>query len=178
MRINSGRFKYRKLEIPESARPTTEKVREAVFSMLIGKVEGATVLDLFAGSGSLGLEALSRGAEFCVFNEGDRKNYKILKNNIANCKADEISSTYNNDFRKALILANREFDIIFVDPPYREGYYGEVFELVEEYGLLADGGVIVAEHLNDNELSDNLLGFSRTKHKRYGTIGVDFFERA
>ena len=178
MRINSGRFKYRKLEIPESARPTTEKVREAVFSMLIGKVEGATVLDLFAGSGSLGLEALSRGAEFCVFNEGDRKNYKILKNNIANCKADEISSTYNNDFRKALILANREFDIIFVDPPYREGYYGEVFELIEEYGLLADGGVIVAEHLNDNELSDNILGFSRTKHKRYGTIGVDFFERA
>ena len=84
MRINSGRFKYRKLEIPESARPTTEKVREAVFSMLIGKVEGATVLDLFAGSGSLGLEALSRGAEFCVFNEGDRKNYKILKNNIIN----------------------------------------------------------------------------------------------
>ena len=178
MRINSGRFKYRKLEIPESARPTTEKVREAVFSMLIGKVEGATVLDLFAGSGSLGLEALSRGAEFCVFNEGDRKNYKILKNNIANCKADEISSTYNNDFRKALILANREFDIIFVDPPYREGYYGEVFELAEEYGPLADGGVIVAEHLNDNELSDNILGFSRTKHKRYGTIGVDFFERA
>ena len=178
MRINSGRFKYRKLEIPESARPTTEKVREAVFSMLIGKVEGATVLDLFAGSGSLGLEALSRGAEFCVFNEGDRKNYKILKNNIANCKAEEISSTYNNDFRKALIFANREFDIIFVDPPYREGYYGEVFELVEEYGLLADGGVIVAEHLNDNELSDNMLSFSRTKHKRYGTIGVDFFERA
>ena len=178
MRINSGRFKYRKLEIPESARPTTEKVREAVFSMLIGKVEGATVLDLFAGSGSLGLEALSRGAEFCVFNEGDRKNYKILKNNIENCKAEEISSTYNNDFRKALILANREFDIIFVDPPYREGYYGEVFELVEEYGLLADGGVIVAEHLNDNELSDNMLGFSRIKHKRYGTIGVDFFERA
>ena len=178
MRINSGRFKYRKLEIPESARPTTEKVREAVFSMLIGKVEGATVLDLFAGSGSLGLEALSRGAEFCVFNEGDRKNYKILKNNIENCKAEEISSTYNNDFRKALILANREFDIIFVDPPYREGYYGEVFELVEEYGLLADGGVIVTEHLNDNELSDNMLSFSRTKHKRYGTIGVDFFERA
>lgn len=178
MRINSGRFKYRKLEIPESARPTTEKVREAVFSMLIGKVEGATVLDLFAGSGSLGLEALSRGAEFCVFNEGDRKNYKILKNNIENCKAEEISSTYNNDFRKALILANREFDIIFVDPPYREGYYGEVFELVEEYGLLADGGVIIAEHLNDNELSDNMLSFSRTKHKRYGTIGVDFFERA
>ena len=67
MRINSGRFKYRKLEIPESARPTTEKVREAVFSMLIGRVEGATVLDLFAGSGALGLEALSRGAEFCVF---------------------------------------------------------------------------------------------------------------
>ena len=178
MRINSGRFKYRKLEIPESARPTTEKVREAVFSMLIGRVEGATVLDLFAGSGSLGLEALSRGAEFCVFNEGDRKNYKILKNNITNCKAEEISSTYNNDFRKALILANREFDIIFVDPPYREGYYSEVFELVEEYGLLADGGVIVAEHLNDNELSDNMLSFSRTKHKRYGTIGVDFFERA
>lgn len=177
MKINSGRFKYRKLEIPESARPTTEKVREAVFSMLIGRVEGATVLDLFAGSGSLGLEALSRGAEYCVFNEGDRKNYKILRNNIENCKAEEISSSYNNDFRKALVLANREFDIIFIDPPYREGYYGEVFELIEEYGLLADEGVIVVEHLNDNSLSDNFGSFVKTKEKRYGTIGVDFFER-
>jgi RNA methyltransferase, rsmD family len=177
MKINSGRFKYRKLEIPESARPTTEKVREAVFSMLIGRVEGATVLDLFAGSGSLGLEALSRGAEYCVFNEGDRKNYKILRNNIENCKAEEISSSYNNDFRKALVLANREFDIIFIDPPYHEGYYGEVFELVEEYGLLADEGVIVAEHSNDNSLSDNIGNFVKTKEKRYGTIGVDFFER-
>ena len=177
MKINSGRFKYRKLEIPESARPTTEKVREAVFSMLMGRVEGATVLDLFAGSGSLGLEALSRGAEYCVFNEGDRKNYKILRNNIENCKAEEISSSYNNDFRKALVLANREFDIIFIDPPYREGYYGEVFELIEEYGLLADEGVIVVEHLNDNSLSDNFGSFVKTKEKRYGTIGVDFFER-
>ena len=177
MKINSGRFKYRKLEIPESARPTTEKVREAVFSMLMGRVEGATVLDLFAGSGSLGLEALSRGAEYCVFNEGDRKNYKILRNNIENCKAEEISSSYNNDFRKALVLANREFDIIFIDPPYREGYYGEVFELIEEYGLLADEGVIVVEHLNDNSLSDNYGSFVKTKEKRYGTIGVDFFER-
>ena len=177
MKINSGRFKYRKLEIPESARPTTEKVREAVFSMLIGRVEGATVLDLFAGSGSLGLEALSRGAEYCVFNEGDRKNYKILRNNIENCKAEEISSSYNNDFRKALVLANREFDIIFIDPPYREGYYGEVFELIEEYGLLADEGVIVVERLNDNSLSDNFGSFVKTKEKRYGTIGVDFFER-
>lgn len=178
MRINTGRFKYRKIEVPESARPTTEKVREAVFSMLIGRIKGATVLDLFAGSGSLGLEALSRGAEYCVFNEVNRKNYKILKNNIENCKAEEISSTYNNDFRKALVLANREFDIIFVDPPYRGGYYGEVFELIEEYGLLADDGVIVAEHLNDNLLSDKVLCFNRTKHKKYGTIGVDFFERA
>ena len=178
MRINTGRFKYRKIEVPESARPTTEKVREAVFSMLIGRIKGATVLDLFAGSGSLGLEALSRGAEYCVFNEVNRKSYKILKNNIENCKAEEISSTYNNDFRKALVLANREFDIIFVDPPYRGGYYGEVFELIEEYGLLADDGVIVAEHLNDNLLSDKVLCFNRTKHKKYGTIGVDFFERA
>lgn len=178
MKINSGKFKYRKIEVPETTRPTTEKVREAVFSMLIGRVEGATVLDLFAGSGSLGLEALSRGAEHCVFNEGDRKNYKILKNNVENCKAEDISSIYNNDFRKALVLANREFDIIFVDPPYREGYYGEVFELIEEYGLLADDGVVVVEHLNDNQLSDNVSGFVKTKGKRYGTIAIDFFERA
>ena len=124
MRINSGEYKYRSIEVPENARPTTEKVREAVFSILIGKVEGALVLDLFAGSGSLGLEALSRGAKHCVFNEGDRKNYKILQKNIKNCKAQEKSSTFNNDFRKSLTLANKEFDLIFVDPPYRAGYYG------------------------------------------------------
>ena len=172
MKINSGKFKYRKIEVPETTRPTTEKVREAVFSMLIGRV------DLFAGSGSLGLEALSRGAEHCVFNEGDRKNYKILKNNVENCKAEDISSIYNNDFRKALVLANREFNIIFVDPPYREGYYGEVFELIEDYGLLADDGVVVVEHLNDNQLSDDMGSFVKTKGKRYGTIAIDFFERA
>lgn len=177
MRINSGEYKYRSIEVPENARPTTEKVREAVFSILIGKVEGALVLDLFAGSGSLGLEALSRGAKHCVFNEGDRKNYKILQENIKNCKAQEKSSTFNNDFRKSLTLANKEFDLIFVDPPYRAGFYGEVFELVDGYGLLTRDGVIIVEHLDDNPLPDALSRFVKFKKKRYGTVAVDFYAR-
>lgn len=87
MKIVAGEYKYRKIEIPEGIRPTTEKVREAVFSMINFNVPGAKVLDLFAGSGSLGLEALSRGADICWFNEGDRANFRVLKRNSENCKA-------------------------------------------------------------------------------------------
>lgn len=181
MRINSGEFKYRKIEIPEGIRPTTEKVREAVFSMLTGNVDGAEVLDLFAGSGGLGLEALSRGAEKCFFNEADRKNFAVMKGNIDNCGAGPRCICYNKDFRRALASlasSGQKIDIAFIDPPYRSGYYEEVFDLLNEYDLIKPDGFVIAEHLYDNGLLDSYGNLTRIKKKKYGTIGVDVFVRA
>lgn len=175
MKITSGEYKYRKLEIPDGIRPTTEKVREAVFSMVREWIPEAVVLDLFAGSGALGLEALSRGAARCYFNEGDRRNYRVLMSNISHCKAEEASICSNSDFRQCLGRIREKLDVIFLDPPYREGYYDEAFELIEEYELLEEGSIVVAEHLYDNKLSDKYGGLTKIKEKRYGSIGVDVF---
>lgn len=174
MKINAGEFKYRKLAVPEGIRPTTEKVREAVFSMIQSYTPDAVVFDLFAGSGALGLEALSRGASQCIFNEGNRRNYRVLLENIKNCKAESRSKALNYDFRKALLFPHEKVDILFVDPPYASGYYEEIFETVAREGLLSEDGIIVAEHLYDNPLS---VGddYECLKSKRYGTIAVEIF---
>lgn len=177
MKINAGEYKYRNLEVPEGIRPTTGKVREAIFSMLTGRIEDAVVLDLFAGTGSLGLEALSRGAKHCYFNEGSKKNYKILKNNIENCQAAEKSTVFNSDFRRVFSFIDKQINLIFVDPPYHEGYYGEVFKNIEEYNILSEDGIIIAEHYDDNKLPDNIEGYSKFKAKHYGTIAVDMFSK-
>lgn len=175
MRINSGKYKYRNVVLPDDIRPTTAKVREAMFSMMYGHIEGAYVLDLFAGSGSLGLEALSRGAEFCYFNEISRKNLPILKGNIANCGAEHECKVYNKDFRKCLANIEPGLDIIIMDPPYAAGYYDEAFDLINEYELLNPGGIVVAEHLYDNPLQDNYGKLVKIREKKYGTIGVDIY---
>ena len=178
MRIISGEYKYRKLELPADIRPTTEKVREAVLSMVCDQISGAAVLDLFAGSGSLGLETLSRGAERCVFNEVSRKNFIVLKKNIAACNADVRATAYNSDFRKFLCSINERFDIVFLDPPYAAGFYDQSFQLLHENGLLKQGALIVAEHLYNNKLLEQYQSAVRVKEKKYGTIGVDVYKEA
>lgn len=177
MRITSGKYRYRNLDIPEGIRPTTGKVREAVFSIVNQYIEGAVVLDLFAGSGGLGLEALSRGAKHCVFNEQNRKNAEILRKNIAKCGAQDSSTVLCKDFRKALSEVDAVFSLVLLDPPYREGFYEPSFHLLAENQLVEEGGIIVAEHLYDNKLPDTIECFEKIKEKRYGTIGVDVFIR-
>ena len=176
MKINSGDFKYRNIEIPYGIRPTTEKVREAVFSMIREWIPGGVILDLFAGSGVMGLEALSRGADKCYFCDSSRANFKVLLGNIDNCKAGDRAVTFNCDFRSAITRIGEKLDAVFMDPPYDNvEYYEEAFSLLQERGLLDEGSVVVAEHLYDNELSDNYGRLQRIKSKKYGTIGVDVY---
>lgn len=178
MKITSGDYKYRNIEIPKGVRPTTEKVREAIFSMIMEWIPGATVLDLFAGSGALGLEALSRGAEKCYFCESNRQHAKILLSNIENCKAEEYSVVKNMNFESVLLeIADVEkFDIVFLDPPYEKiEYYDEALKLLQENNLLNENALIVMEHLYDNKLLSNYGNFEKIKEKKYGTIGVDIF---
>lgn len=176
MKITSGEYKYRNIEVPKGIRPTTEKVREAVFSMVREWIPGAVVLDLFAGSGAMGLEALSRGADKCWFCEMSRQNARILISNIDMCKAGEKSVVLNTDFKAAISRINEKLDIVIMDPPYdRLEYYDDAFDLLQERELLDEGSIVVAEHLYDNKLSETYGRLSRIKEKKYGSIGVDVF---
>ena len=181
MKITAGIYKYRNLEVPKGIRPTTGKVREAVFSMIQPWLDGAAVLDLFAGSGAMGLEALSRGAEHCWFCETNRANQKILTANIAGCGAGEKSTVIGRDFRAAIddIASSDEkiiLDVVIIDPPYAEtAYYETAMTMLQENGLLDEGSIVVAEHLYDNKLSDTYGSLKRFREKRYGSIGVDVY---
>ena len=181
MKITSGKYKYRNIEVPRGIRPTTEKVREAVFSMIMQWIPDAEVLDLFAGSGAMGIEALSRGAARCTFVEASRQNQKVLISNISNCGAGEEATLIGRDFEAALseISVKNEktvFDIVILDPPYEKtDYYVTAMMKLQELGLVDEGSVIVCEHLYDNKLSDTYGKLVKFKEKKYGTIGVDLF---
>jgi len=176
MKITSGEYKYRNIEVPRGIRPTTEKVREAVFSMIREWIPGACVCDLFAGSGAMGLEALSRGADKCWFSEINRQNYRILLNNIENCKAGEKSAVLNCDFKTALGRIKDKLDIVIMDPPYEEtDFYSQAMGMLQELDLLDEGSIVVAEHLYDNKLFDAYGRLTKIKEKKYGSIGVDVY---
>ena len=176
MRIIAGEFKGRRLESPAdySVRPTTDKVKEALFSILSQQIWGSRVLDLFAGTGNLGIEALSRGAAECVFCDSSRDSIKLIKSNIAHCKA-QGARVIPGDFRKTLANLDGQFDIILLDPPYDKEFLEPAFELIREHNLLAEDGVIVAEHRREEELPDEFHGFEKIKERKYGIIKLSIY---
>ncbi|MCQ2547496.1 MAG: 16S rRNA (guanine(966)-N(2))-methyltransferase RsmD [Clostridia bacterium] len=177
MRIIAGDWKGRKIEAPlgRDVRPTSEKVKEAMFSMLMPYVDGAVVLDLFAGTGGLGLEALSRGADKCYFSDNSRESISLLSRNIANCKGEEYSVVLSGDYLRNLERINEKLDIIIMDPPYWDGLYETAFNSIYDLDLLKAGGVIVAEHNKDVILPENIKAFHRIKERQYGSIVLSIF---
>ena len=178
MRIIAGDYKGRKLITPNGAdlvRPTAEKVKGAIFSMLMNRIEGAVVCDLFAGTGSLGLEALSRGADFCWFGDHAQECVTMVRKNIALCRAEEYSHVTHGSFMKTLQNIDGKVDIFLLDPPYKKGTLEEAIKAIAEMDLLAEGGVIVAEHGSDKELPDELAGFRKVKEKRYGIVVISIY---
>ena len=185
MRVIAGKYKGRKLNSPDdySVRPTTDKVKEAMFSILTNELYGARVLDLFAGTGGLGIEALSRGAEYCLFADSSRRSLEILRSNLEHCKVAEEIRIKAGDYRKVLKnLTGRieegleePFDIILLDPPYDGGFMDEIFALISEGGLLADEGTIVAEHRKEEDLPEEFHGFVKVKERRYGVVKLSIY---
>lgn len=177
MRIIAGDFKGRRLETPENydIRPTTDKVKEAMFSILAHDLPGSVCVDLFSGTGNLGLEAVSRGAAKCYFCDSSRTSLNIIKRNIQHCRAEEYSKVLAGDFRKCLERIKEKVDIFLLDPPYDEDLYNEAFEKIRELQLLAEGGVIVAEHRNDWSLDEEIAGFNKIKERRYGHIVLSIY---
>ena len=179
MKITSGEYKYRKIEVPRGIRPTTEKVREAIFSMINPYLLDAEVFDVFAGSGAMGLEALSRGAQRCTFCEVNRANYRVLTSNIEGCNAGERSVVINNDYKAAITSLSGQgiiFDVVIMDPPYEHiEYYAKAMEMLQEESLIDEGSIVVCEHLYDNKLSESYGNLQRIKDKKYGSIGVSVY---
>jgi 16S rRNA (guanine(966)-N(2))-methyltransferase RsmD len=180
MRVVSGTNKGIPLKaVPgNSTRPTTDKVKEAIFNMIGPYFQGGFVLDLFAGSGGLGIEALSRGLSSVVFVDKDGKAIHTIKTNIALCKLDQKAEIFRNDADralKALIKRERSFDYIFLDPPYKKQQLERLLTTIDEEGLLNNDGVIVCEHGSDITLPESVGRLKQIKYEKYGIIAVSIY---
>lgn len=176
MRIISG--KYRGLKLADfdgdAVRPTADRVKESLFNILMGKVAGADVLDLFCGSGNLGIECLSRGAASVHFNDASATSIGILKKNLIRLKDEPTCKVTNLDFSVCLTRAGR-FDLIFIDPPYRLEAGVQALKIIGEKSLLNDGGIAVLER--DRSFSGEINGLNVTDERKYGKTYLTFFEK-
>lgn len=172
MRVIAGSAKGIRLDAPEGmhTRPTTDKTKEAIFGAIQFDIRDAVCLDLFAGSGGMGIEALSRGAKRCVFVDSDRKAIAVVKKNLAAARVSG-GEVLQCGFEKAIPLLKEKFDFIFMDPPYASGFYQPAVDLILAHDLLREDGQIIAEH--DGSLA--LTGVTEYRTKRYGKSYVSRF---
>ena len=181
MRVIAGSGKGRKLVTPEgmNTRPTTDMLKEALFGMIQFDVPGAEFLDLFAGSGGVGIEALSRGAVSLDAVEQDPKALTCIRTNLKNLGFDRQTKVWPMPVERALqLLASegRQFDMIFMDPPYLKGWEEKISVLIAEFGLLKPDGVLIAE--SSSETTVRAQGLEVIKEKTYKTTRFTFMRLA
>lgn len=182
MRIISGTAKGRKLETLEglNTRPTSDRVKESVFNIILRDIFDANVLDLFGGIGSLGIEALSRGAKHCTFVEENKNAYKVLKENIEKLEFQNKSELYQTDAFGALKTFGRiekQFDIIFLDPPYGKGYVEKSIKEIDKLNLTNDNSLIISELDNIDNIPESIGDFKVDRIKKYGRVKMAFWKR-
>lgn len=163
----------------EETKPTLDRVKEAMFSMLTPYLNGAVVLDLFSGSGALGIEALSRGAAQCVFCDKNKACCDIIGKNLENTKLSHNASVLQGDFGEILRSLQRKgmlFDVILLDPPYNRGLEQQAMQTVSKYGLCSPDCITVCEHAFQDKMPEQSGAFYLVKEKKYGTVGVSIYE--
>lgn len=179
MRIITGSAKGIKLNAPRGlgTRPTTDRVKESVFNILGDIVVDAKVLDIFAGTGNLGLEALSRGAIAAVFIDNNIESINSIKANAQRTKLYEHAEIYKNDVIRALdrfVETSRSFDLIFCDPPYNQGLIHLVLEKIARNSILNPGGILVMEHSKHEKIADEYNTLQLRRVERYGETLISF----
>lgn len=177
MRVITGIARGRRLEtLPgeDVTRPTTESVKEALFSMIQFELEDKKVLDLFAGSGQLGIEALSRGSAHCTFVENNRQAVRIIENNLNHCKLDDKAKVVNSD-AVSFLSRNEEFDIAFLDPPYKQGLIEKCLPLL--FSNMTDDGIVVCETSRDEELPESISLWHADRVRNYGKTKLTVYRR-
>jgi len=176
MRVISGIAKGRKLKSPQSARPLTDRVKEALFNILQGVVEGTKFLDLFAGCGQVGIEALSRGAELALFVENNRKNVAVIKENLEATGLAEKAKVFPGDAARAISsLASQGyfFDYIYLGAPYESP---DLIKCLTKLGEVKLGKLIIAEHRKQQQLEKVYGQLQEIRQNQYGETTLTFYE--
>ena len=170
MRVITGKARGVQLKTPEgmTTRPTADRVKEALFSIINFDIPGAQVLDLFGGTGQLGIEALSRGASSAVFVDAGEPACRLIKENLRRTKLEDSAKVVRADYLDYLKRCRENFDIILLDPPYAEVFLENALKCIAEIDILQSGGIIVTERPLGKELPWELEGYTRSKDYKYG----------
>ncbi len=177
MRVITGTAKGRKLDtlFGTDVRPTTDMVKEAVFSAIQFDIEGRTFLDLFAGSGQMGIEALSRGAESAVFVDSNPDAIAVIKSNLDRTGFNASSKVIRSDYFSFIASCREQYDIAFIDPPYRDGLFEKALNSVA--GIVKQHGIIICEHPLDISLPEGVGDFKIERERKYGKIVITIYRK-
>ena len=179
MRVITGTARSTPLKAPKGleTRPTLDQVKEGLFSAIQFDVPGARALDLFAGSGQLGIEALSRGAARAVFVDCRRDALDVVRENLAKTRLEQNARVVRADYLSYLSSARETFDLIFLDPPYAEVFLENSLKRISEIDILSDSGIIITERPFGKELPAGVPGLVRYRDYRYGKAAVTIYRR-
>ncbi len=179
MRVITGKARGVQLKTPEGmlTRPTADRVKEALFSIINFDIPGAKVLDLFGGTGQLGIEALSRGAGSAVFVDQREDACKIIRENLRRTKLEANTKVVRADYLDYLKRCRETFNIVLLDPPYAEVFLENALKCIGEIDILQSGGIIVAERPLGKELPWELDGFTRSKDYKYGKTLLTIYRK-
>ena len=184
MRIVAGKFRSRQLKSPKglALRPTSDRLRETLFNILGPRVSGSRFLDIFAGTGAIGIEAISRGASFVVFVENHSATVRLIRENLAALQIVSEARILATDAISAIAKLEKEsaaFDLIFLDPPYaQEEEYSATLRALEKSPLVNESAIIVAEHQKKFELPDSLGRLQKVRVLRQSDAGLSFLRRS
>lgn len=179
MRVITGKAKGVSLKTPDgmATRPTTDRVKEAIFSIIQFDIPAASVLDLFGGTGQLGIEALSRDAKQAVFVDEKDNACRLIRENLRRTKLEGQGRVVRSDYAAYLRNCKEKFDIIFLDPPYAEVFLENSLKIITEIDILHSGGIIVAECPLGKELPWEFDGFTRSKDYKYGKTLITIYRK-
>ena len=179
MRIISGSARGRRLKELQGmdTRPTTDKVKEALFNIIQFEIEGRRVLDLFAGTGQLGIEALSRGASRAVFVDHRQDAAALVRENLRRTHFEDRGEVVCTDFTQYLARCRRKFRLIFLDPPYAEKSLETAIQRLSEIDILSDGGIIITERPLGKPLAEEFPGLTRSKDYHYGKTTITLLRK-
>jgi len=179
MRVIAGSARGVQLKAPEGmkTRPTIDRVKEAMFSIIHFDIPGAKVLDLFGGTGQLGIEALSRGAASATFVDQSDAACRLIRENLRRTKFENMGKIVRGDYLEYLSRCGEQYDIILLDPPYAEVFLENALKRITEIDILRTGGIIVAERPMGKELPWDFEGYSRSRDYKYGTVLLTFYRK-
>ena len=179
MRVIAGKAKGVSLKTPDglATRPTADRVKEALFSIIQFDLPGTAVLDLFGGTGQLGIEALSRGAKSVVFVDEREEACRLIRENLKRAKTESAAKVIRSDYMAYLRACREKFNIILLDPPYAEVFLENSLKMITEIDILQSGGIIVAERPVGKELLCEFPGYIRPKDYKYGKTFLTIFRK-